>query len=127
MGKWDELGHIAPAVYSCLQKMVQHPSVNGNVDTLASLISNSICDKLSLEDSKENLNEDYDVMLLVGEMLQAYIKKALKQVLTGPKDQSFSDFQLPLRNLMEEAVGNMMEELRDAFKGGEEDVWKWVT
>ena len=53
-------------------------------------------------------------------------KLAMKEVLSRPNETDFKAFADPLKLIIQNTVGEIMEELEDGFKNGQEDVWKWV-
>lgn len=126
MGQSQALGHIPKKAKESLSKVLSHPSVGGSIEKMADLLAEQVAEKLSDEKDSENIHEGFEPKMVVQDIVKAYTIKAarvVKQLSDNCED--FVAFQTPLKRLGMEAFAEFMDEVRDGFVNGENDVWKW--
>lgn len=127
MNNWDQLNHLPAAVNEALKNMLKHPSCDGNVKKLAEILSNEVAAKLKTEKVKDSFNSDFDPIACTQDILGSHLENIIVTSLETRNEQSFKDWQEPLRSVLEGAVGEVVDELAGEFNDGEEGVWAWIS
>lgn len=126
MGQAPALSHIPKKAKETLLKILSHPSIGNSVEKMADLLSEEIAAKLSDDKDQANIHEGFEPKMVVQDIVKAYTIRAARVVQEQPDGlEDYLQFLAPLKRLAMEAVAEFMDEVRDGFVNGDEDVWKW--
>ena len=89
-------------------------------------MTKAICDMMETEKVQDSIHEGFEPAVCCEDILLKASKQAMDEILKNPDETNFVAFSTPLKLILQNTLGETIEELEDGFKNGQDDVWKWI-
>lgn len=124
LGLGDQLNHLPKKLHDFMQKKKQ--DYNGSFKKYAEHIYTTMAKELSNDTVSDSIYEGFDPIIAIQDPMQDKIALFCATILEGDPNSTWQAFSEPLKPKATQAVGDIVEELKDGFTTGEEGVFAWV-